>query len=74
MEIRFDEITDQQYADLIAYFAKKKLVGGVKEIVIHSGKDDVIIKKQPNVEDNLVDYGGAACAACFVLIASSVII
>ena len=72
MEIRFDEITDQQYADLIAYFAKKKLVGGVNEIVIHSGNDDIVIEKKPRLLDDTFDYDSAACAACFALIASSV--
>lgn len=51
MEIRFEDITDQQCADIIAHFVKRK---NANEIIIHTKTEDIVIKKQPRVDD-LVD-------------------
>lgn len=72
MEIRFDEITDQQCADIIAHFVKRK---NVDEIIIHTKTEDIVITKKPtlseldDISDFGCDFGGAAACA---LIASSV--
>ena len=70
MEIKFEDITDQQYADLIAYFTKKKLNGVVKTIVIHSGADDIVIEKKPRLVGEPFDDYGASTAACCGLVAT----
>ena len=44
MEIKFDDLTDQQCADIIAHFIKRK---NVNEIIIHTKEDDIVIKKTP---------------------------
>ena len=46
MEIKFDDLTDQQCADIIAHFIKRK---NVNEIIIHTKEDDIVIKKTPKV-------------------------
>ena len=43
IDINFSEISDQQYADLIAYFVRKK---SADEIVIHDGDFDITITRQ----------------------------
>ena len=48
MEIKFDDLTDQQCADIIAHFIKRK---NVNEIVIHTKEDDIVIKKTPKITD-----------------------
>ena len=42
MEIKFDDLTDQQCADIIAHFVDRK---NASEIIIHTIKDDIVIKK-----------------------------
>ena len=44
MEIKFDDLTDQQCVDIIAHFIKRK---NVNEIIIHTKEDDIVIKKTP---------------------------
>ena len=51
MEIRFEDLTDQQCTDIIAHFVERKMTGKVKEIIIHNDNDDIIIKKEPRLED-----------------------
>jgi len=51
MEIRFEDLTDQQCADIIAHFVERIMTGEVKEIIIHNDNDDIIIKKEPRLED-----------------------
>ena len=46
MEIKFDDLTDQQCADIIAHFIKRK---NVNEIIIHTKEDDIVIKTTPKV-------------------------
>lgn len=46
MEIKFDDLTDQQCADIIAHFIKRK---NVNEIIIHTKEDDIVIKKTPKI-------------------------
>ena len=48
MEIKFDDLTDQQCADIIAHFVKRK---NVNEIVIHTKEDDIVITKTPKITD-----------------------
>ena len=48
MEIKFDDLTDQQCADIIAHFVKRK---NVNEIIIHTKEDDIVIKKTPKITD-----------------------
>ena len=48
MEIKFDDLTDQQCADIIAHFIKRK---NVNEIIIHTKEDDIVIKKTPKITD-----------------------
>ena len=55
MEIRFEDLTDQQCTDIIAHFVKRKMTGRVKEIVIHSGSDDIVIERKPKLEDPLIN-------------------
>jgi len=66
MEIRFEDITDQQCADIIAHFVKRK---NVDEIIIHTNEDDIVITKKPKQSD-IVDSGGFACAAACALMAT----
>ena len=47
MEIKFDDLTDQQCADIIAHFVKRK---NVNEIIIHTKEDDIVIKKKRKSE------------------------
>lgn len=47
MEIKFDDLTDQQCADIIAHFIKRK---NVNEIIIHTRKDDIVITKKRKFE------------------------
>ena len=46
MEIKFDDLTDQQCVDIIAHFIKRK---NVNEIIIHTKEDDIVIKKTPKI-------------------------
>ena len=46
MKIKFDDLTDQQCADIIAHFIDRK---NVSEIIIHTKKDDIVIQKTPKV-------------------------
>ena len=48
MEIKFDDLTDQQCADIIANFIKIK---NVNEIIIHTKEDDIVIQKTPKVSN-----------------------
>lgn len=48
MEIKFEDLTDQQCVDIIAHFLKRK---NANEIIIHTMADDIVIKKQPRVGD-----------------------
>jgi len=48
MVIKFEDITDQQCADIIAHFVKRK---NANEIIIHTKTEDIVIKKQPRVDD-----------------------
>ena len=48
MEIKFEDLTDQQCTDIIVHFVKRK---NVNEIIIHTTADDIVIKKQPRVDD-----------------------
>ena len=47
MEIKFDDLTDQQCADIIAHFIKRK---NVNEIIIHTKEDDIVITKKRKSE------------------------
>ena len=47
MEIKFDDLTDQQCADIIAHFVKRK---NVNEIIIHTKEDDIVITKKRKSE------------------------
>ena len=47
MEIKFDDLTDQQCADIIAHFIKRK---NVNEIIIHTRNDDIVITKKRKSE------------------------
>ena len=47
MEIKFDDLTDQQCADIIAHFVKRK---NVNEIIIHTKEDDIVITKKRKYE------------------------
>ena len=55
MEIRFEDLTDQQCTDIIAHFVKRKMTGKVKEIIIHNGNDDIVIRKEPRLENYIID-------------------
>ena len=73
MAIRFEDITDQQCADIIAHFAKRKMVDNINEIVIHvpEGEDIIISKKKKRTD--VFDDGSAACAAaCCAMIAATI--
>ena len=63
MKIKFEDITDQQCADIIAHFVERK---GVDEIVIHTKEYDIEITKKPKHtscdDDGAFDGGAAACA------------
>ena len=47
MKIKFDDLTDQQCADIIAHFVKRK---NVNEIIIHTRNDDIVITKKRKYE------------------------
>ena len=57
MEIKFDDLTDQQCADIIAHFIKRK---NVNEIIIHTKKDDIVItkKRKPEICDDFLPTAG----------------
>ena len=57
MKIKFDDLTDQQCADIIAYFVDRK---NVSEIIIHTKKDDIVIKKKrkPEICDDFLLTAG----------------
>ena len=54
-KLLYDDITDQQCADIIAHFVKRKMVGDIKEIIIHTETDDIVIKKR-HKNDDLNDF------------------
>ena len=64
-KIRFDEITDQQCADIIAHFVKRK---GVDEIVIHTADYDIEITKKPKNNEYVDAMDGAAFVAATMII------
>ena len=47
MKIKFDDLTDQQCADIITHFIKRK---NVNEIIIHTKEDDIVITKKRKSE------------------------
>lgn len=66
MGIRFEDITDQQCADIIAHFVKRK---GVDEIIIHTKNDDIVITKR-NIVENLDDsnvFDVAGVTGCLII-------
>ena len=65
MEIKFKDITDQQCADIIAHFVKRK---GVDEIVIHTKEYDIEITKKPKKDDVIADDGSACVCGLIALI------
>lgn len=52
MTIKFEDISDQEYANLIAYFVKKK---GVSEIIIHTEDEDITITHKKKNKDDVVE-------------------
>ena len=66
MEIRFEDITDQQCADIIAHFVKRK---NVDEIIIHTKSEDIVVTKKPRLE-TIDDGSGLGCAAACALMAT----
>lgn len=68
MIVNFEDITDQQCADIIAHFVKRK---GVDEIIIHTKSDDIVVTKKPRLE-TIDDNGGFAAAAACALMATIV--
>lgn len=65
MIVNFEDITDQQCADIIAHFVKRK---NVDEIIIHTKSEDIVVTKKPRLET--LDDGGFACAAACALMAT----
>ena len=57
MEIKFDDLTDQQCADIIAHFIDRK---NASEIIIHTKKDDIVItkKRKPEICDDFLPTAG----------------
>ena len=57
MKIKFDDLTDQQCADIIAHFIKRK---NVNEIIIHTKEDDIVItkKRKPEICDDFLPTAG----------------
>lgn len=43
MRIKFEDLTDQQCADIIAHFVDRN---NVSEIIIHTKKNDIVITKK----------------------------
>ena len=66
MEIKFEDITDQQCVDIIAHFFKSK---GADKIIIHAKSDDIVVTKKPRLE-TVDDGGGFACTAACALMAT----
>ena len=64
MIVNFEDITDQQCADIIAHFVKRK---GVNEIIIHTKSDDIVITKKPKHSEDEDMSGFAATAACALI-------
>lgn len=50
MTIKFEDISDLEYANLIAYFVKKK---GVCEIIIHTEDEDITITHKKKSKDDV---------------------
>lgn len=70
MVIKFDSLTDQQCADIIAHFVKRKMNGDIDKIVIHTPeKMDITITRKKKGDD-ILDDGLAAVTGCFACIAS----
>ena len=61
MEIKFDDLTDQQCADIIAHFIKRK---NVNEIIIHTKEDDIVITKKRKSE--IYDDVLPTCIGCII--------
>ena len=57
MEIKFDDLTDQQCADIIAHFVDRK---NASEVIIHTKKDDIVItkKRKPEICDDVLPTAG----------------
>jgi len=66
MIVKFEDLTDQQCADIIAHFVKRK---NVDEIIIHTKSEDIVVTKKPRLE-TLDDCGGFAAAAACALMAT----
>lgn len=64
--IKYEDISDQQCADIIAHFVKRK---NVDEIVIHTKTEDIVITKKPRLSE-LEDISDFGCAASCALIAT----
>ena len=47
MEIKFDDLTDQQCVDIIAHFVDRK---NASEVIIHTRNDDIVITKKRKSE------------------------
>lgn len=52
MTIKFEDISDLEYANLIAYFVKKK---GVCEIIIHTEDEDITITHKKKSKDDVAE-------------------
>ena len=61
MEIKFDDLTDQQCVDIIAHFIKRK---NVNEIIIHTKEDDIVITKKRKSE--ICDDILPICIGCII--------
>ena len=57
MKIKFDDLTDQQCADIIAHFVDRK---NASEIIIHTKKDDIVItkKRKSEIYDDFLPTAG----------------
>ena len=61
MEIKFDDLTDQQCADIIAHFVKRK---NGNEIIIHTKEDDIVITKKR--KSAMCDDALPICIGCII--------
>ena len=61
MEIKFDDLTDQQCVDIIAHFVDRK---NASEIIIHTRKDDIVITKKRKSE--IYDDVLPTCIGCII--------
>lgn len=64
MEIQYKDIPEQEIVNLIAWYARQK----GKEIVIHAGDGDVVVKfdkkREKTNEDDISLFACAAACAC----------